>query len=235
MSDPEPVLLSWSGGKDSALALYHLRRLGRYDIVGLLTTVSAEYRRVSHHGVREELLDQQAAALGLPLEKLYIPTNSALPCTHDLFAQMMGEKLTRYRDAGIYVVAHGDIFLEGLRQYREANLARLGMRGLFPLWHRDTTALVHEFIELGFRAIVTCVDGQKLAGRFVGRDLDLAFVHDLPPAVDPCGEYGEYHSFVYDGPLFKYPLCISRGDVVERAQRHYAELFPIEAAHSWPI
>lgn len=226
----ERVLLSWSGGKDSALALYHLRRLGQYDVVGLLTTVAAEYRRVSHHGVREELLDQQAAALGLPLDKLHIPTNAALPCTHELFVQMMGEKLTAYHNAGVSLVAHGDIFLEDLRRYRETNLARLGMRGLFPHWHRDTAELLHEFIRLGFRAVLTCVDGQKLEAAFAGRELDLALARDLPPGVDPYGEYGEYHSFVYDGPLFNHPIGIRRGDVVQREHRHYADLLPQDAS-----
>lgn len=222
----EPVLLSWSGGKDSALALYYLRRMEQYKVVGLLTTVSAEYRRVSHHGVQEVLLERQAAALGLSLDKLYVPTNSTLPCTHDLFVKMMGEKLTAYRDAGVRYVAHGDIFLEDLRRYRETNLARIGMQGLFPLWHRDTTELVEEFVALGFRAVLTCVDAQKLDAGFAGREIDHAFVGDLPPGVDPCGEYGEYHSFVYDGPIFREPIGVQIGERVQREQRWYVDLLP---------
>ena len=226
MKTLEPVLLSWSGGKDSALALYHLRRMEQYEVVGLLTTVSAEYRRVSHHGVREDLLQRQAAALGLPLDRLYVPTNSALPCTHDLFVEMMGEKLTAYRQRGIRWVAHGDIFLEDLRRYRETNLARLGMQGLFPLWHRDTRELVEEFVTLGFRAVLSCVDGQKLNASFAGREIDRSLLNDLPPTVDPCGEYGEYHSFVYDGPMFREPIGIQVGERVQRDHCWYAELLP---------
>ncbi|HJT31831.1 MAG TPA: diphthine--ammonia ligase [Pirellulales bacterium] len=228
----EPVLLSWSGGKDSALALYYLRRMEQqYEVVGLLTTVSDEYRRVSHHGVQEVLLDRQAAALGLPLDKLYVPTNSTLPCTHEQFVQMMGEKLTAYRDAGVRYVAHGDIFLEDLRRYRETNLARLGMQGVFPLWHRDTTELVEEFVSLGFRAVLSCIDGQKLDESFVGREIDHSFLGDLPPTVDPCGEYGEYHSFVYDGPIFREPIGVHVGERVQREQRWYVELLPSDKLH----
>lgn len=227
----EPVLLSWSGGKDSALALYHLRRMEQYEVIGLLTTVSEEYRRVSHHGVQEVLLERQAAALGLPLDKLYVPTNSALPCTHDLFVQMMGEKLAAYRESGVRYVAHGDIFLEDLRRYRETNLARIGMRGLFPLWHRDTTELVEEFVALGFRAVLTCVDGQKLDANFAGREIDHAFLGDLPPGVDPCGEYGEYHSFVYDGPTFHEPTGVRIGERVQREQRWYVDLLTQDDLH----
>lgn len=228
----KPVLLSWSGGKDSALALYHLRRMEQYEVIGLLTTVSDEYRRVSHHGVLEALLERQAAALGLPLDRVYVPTHGALPCTHDLFVEMMAQKLTGYCQKGVHYVAHGDIFLEDLRRYRETNLARLGMQGLFPLWHRATSELVEEFVRLGFRAVLSCVDGQKLDASFAGREIDRSLLDDLPPTVDPCGEYGEYHSFVYDGPMFREPIGIQVGERVQRERCWYAELLP---HHEWDV
>ena len=156
----EPVLFSWSGGKDSALALYDVLRSGNYEVAALLTTVAGQYGRVSHHGVREELLDMQAKALGLPLDKLRLPVMDGSPCTNSQFEELMGKTLSRYREQGIRRVVHGDLFLEDLRAYREQNLAKIGMQGLFPLWHRDTTRLVHEFTELGFEAYLCCVDGR---------------------------------------------------------------------------
>lgn len=220
----EPVLLSWSGGKDSALALYELRQDPRYEVVGLLTTIAAEYGRISHHGVREALVERQAAAIDAPLDKLYLPSNSGRPCTNEQYAELMGEKLRTYRRRGVSLVAHGDIFLADLRAYREQNLAQLDMRGLFPLWRKDTTELIHRFVELGFRSVLVCVDGQKLPSDFLGREIDLALLHDLPSGVDPCGENGEYHSFVFDGPIFKQPVPVEVGEIVERETRYYIDL-----------
>lgn len=216
--------MSWSGGKDSALALYELRRDPRYEVVGLLTTIAAEYGRISHHGVREALLELQAAAIGAPLDKLYLSSNSGRPCTNEEYEELMGEKLRTYRRRGVSLVAHGDIFLEDLRAYREQNLAQLEMRGLFPLWRSDTTELVHRFAKLGFRAVLVCVDGQKLQSNFLGREIDAALLHDLPPGVDPCGENGEYHSFVFDGPIFERPVPLQVGEIVERDTRYFADL-----------
>jgi uncharacterized protein (TIGR00290 family) len=225
MPQLEPVLFSWSGGKDSALALYEVLHCRRYEVVALLTTVAGQYGRVSHHGVREELLDLQAAALELPLDKLYLPVMDGSPCTNDQFEELMGNCLTRYRDEGVRKVVHGDLFLADLRAYRERNLARLGMEGVFPIWHRDTTELVHDFSRLGFKAVVCCVDN-RLDGRFVGRELGPELISEFPPGIDPCGENGEYHSFVYDGPIFREPLEIDRGEIVLRDGRHYIDLLP---------
>jgi uncharacterized protein (TIGR00290 family) len=221
----EKVVLSWSGGKDSAMALRELLADDRYDVVALLTSVADQYKRVSHHGVREELLEMQAESIGIPLDRVYLPSHSMLPCTNEQFEELMGRTLSRYRESGILLVAHGDLFLEDLRQYREANLTKVGMRALFPLWHRNTTRLIRSFISLGFKAYLSCVEG-KLGEAFAGRAVDQELVRDLPAGVDPCGEYGEFHSFVYDGPIFRYPLDIAVGEIVLRDTRYYADLVP---------
>ena len=225
MPDREPVLFSWSGGKDSALALYEVLRSDCYQVAALFTTVAGQYGRISHHGVREELLDLQAAALGLPLDKLVLPVMDGSPCTNNQFEELMGQRLATYRERGIRRVVHGDLFLEDLRAYRERNLARLGMEGLFPIWHWDTTQLIHDFTRQGFKARLCCVD-QRLEGRFVGRELGPELIAEFPPGIDPCGENGEYHSFVYDGPIFRQPLAIETGEIVVRDGRHYIDLLP---------
>jgi uncharacterized protein (TIGR00290 family) len=222
----EKVVFSWSGGKDSALALHEIRQSGRYEVVALLTTVAQQYRRISHHGVREELLQMQAAAIGVPLDTMYLPADSSLPCTNAQFEALMERALAKYHAAGVLLVAHGDIFLQDLRDYRERNLARMGMRGLFPLWQRNTTELMRTFIASGFKAYLSCVDGQKLGAAFAGRAVDADLLRDLPAGVDPCGEYGEYHSFVYDGPIFQRPVPVRVGEVVLRDNRYYADLLP---------
>jgi len=220
-----PILFSWSGGKDSALALHALLQQPEWEVVALLTSVADEFRRVSHHGIREELLDLQAEAIGLPLDKLRLPTGS-VPCTNLQYEQLVGDKLAGYASRGVLHVGHGDIFLADLRAYRERNLARLGMTGVFPIWQRDTRELVAWFVEQGFRAKLCCVEGSKLEASFVGRELDLNLVDDLPPGIDPCGEYGEYHSFVYDGPIFRWPVSFDLGITVCRDNRHYIDLVP---------
>jgi uncharacterized protein (TIGR00290 family) len=219
----EKVVFSWSGGKDSAMALHHILGDARYEVVALLTTISDSYKRISHHGVREELLELQARAIGLPLDRIYLPTSA----TNEQWEALMRRTLLRYRDAGVLLVGHGDIFLEDLRAYRERNLATLGMRGLFPLWKRNTARLVRRFIALGFRAYLCCVEG-KLGPGFAGRALDTELLRDLPPGVDPCGEYGEFHSFVHAGPIFERPLDVKLGEVVLRDTRYYADLLPGE-------
>jgi uncharacterized protein (TIGR00290 family) len=235
MGEKEKVVLSWSGGKDSALALHELQRTGRYEVVSLLTTLAQEYDRVSHHGVRSELLERQAVALGIPLEKLYISVTSSHPCRTDdsavmhEYEQLMDQAMLRIKAKGINTVAFGDIFLLHLRTYREEKLGRRGMKGLFPLWQRDTRELVETFVALGFQAYLACVDGTKLGEQFAGRPLDLRFLQDLPAGVDPCGENGEYHSFVYDGPLFQKPVPIRVGAVVLRDGRYFADLLPGES------
>lgn len=219
-----PIVLSWSGGKDSAMALYELRRAQTYEIVALLTSVADEYRRISHHGVREALLEEQADAIGIPLEKVYLPSGSH-PCTNETYEQIMADVMARFKAQGIATVAFGDLFLEDLRAYRERNLARADMRGLFPLWKRDTTQLAREVIALGFKSYLSCVEG-RLGSGFVGRPYDLDLLGALPTGVDPCGEYGEFHTFVYDGPIFRRPVAVSVGEIVMRDGRHYADLLP---------
>ncbi len=224
MTSPVPILFSWSGGKDSALALHALlQQPQEWEVVALLTSVSDEYARISHHGVREELLERQAEAIGLPLDKLRLPFKGG-PCTNSDYEALVGEKLAGYVERGVMHVGHGDIFLADLRAYREKNLAKLGMTGVFPIWQRDTRELVESFVRLGFRAKLCCVEGAKLDGSFVGRELDLNLVADLPPGVDPCGENGEYHSFVYDGPIFQWPVAFETGITVCRDNRHYIDL-----------
>lgn len=220
---PTPILFSWSGGKDSALALHALLQDAQWEVVGLLCSVADEFRRVSHHGVREELLDAQAESIGLPLDKLRIPASGG-PCTNGQYEALIGAKLAGYTQRGVLHVGHGDLFLADLRAYRERNLAKLGMTGVFPLWGRDTKQLVDDFVAAGFRAVLCCVEGAKLDASFVGRELDLQLVADLPPGIDPCGENGEYHSFVYRGPIFRWPLAIDIGHKVCRDNRHYIDL-----------
>jgi uncharacterized protein (TIGR00290 family) len=221
----EKVVLSWSGGKDSAMALEALLADDRYEVVGLLTSVAEEYKRISHHGVREELLDQQAESIGLPLDKLYLPSDGGVPCTNEHYERLMREALQPYCDEGVMRVAHGDLFLEDLRAYREKNLARMEMSGIFPLWKRDTTELIQTFIRSGYKAYLSCVEG-VLGESFAGRALDADLIADLPEGVDPCGEYGEFHSFVFDGPFFRKPIDVVVGEVVCRDTRYYAELLP---------
>jgi uncharacterized protein (TIGR00290 family) len=223
MNQPVPLVLSWSGGKDSAMALFELLRDPAWKVERLLTSVSDEFRRVSHHGIREELLAMQAEAIGLPLDWLRLPSGGG-PCTNAVYEELVGQHLTRYVERGIRHVAHGDLFLADLRAYRERNLARLGMSGVFPIWGRNTRELVESFITLGFKAILCCVDGQRLDGSFVGRPIDEDLLRDLPPEVDPCGENGEYHSFVYDGPIFRRPMAIELGQVVCRDGRYYIDV-----------
>ncbi len=220
---PEKVLLSWSGGKDSTLSLYELSDLGNYEVCALLTTITEDYDRVSMHGVRRVLLEQQADSLGIPLEKVFIPKNTPNK-EYELKMRYVCEK---YAAAGIFTVGFGDVFLEDVREYRELNLSKVGMKALFPLWGKDTAFLAHTFVDLGFKAIVTCVDSQALGKDFVGREYDEQFLSELPPSVDPSGENGEFHSFVYDGPVFKTRISCTVGEVVFREDRFYfCDLIP---------
>ncbi len=217
------AILAWSGGKDSALALHEVRRTGICEVVGLLTTITQDYDRVCMHGVRTALLEQQVAALELPLDKIYLTKDE----TQDGCDAKMLAGLTRCRQRGIETVVFGDIFLEDVRQYRENNLARVGMQAVFPLWHRETRELARSFVEAGFKAIVTCIDLHALTPAFAGRDYDAAFLADLPPAVDPCGEHGEFHSFVHRGPIFGQPVPFAMGHVITRENRFvYIDLAP---------
>jgi uncharacterized protein (TIGR00290 family) len=221
------VLMSWSGGKDSAAALDELLREREYEVVALLTSVSAEYGRISHHGVREELLDRQADAVGIPLEKVYLPSGGDKPCTNEVYEEIMGGVMAKYKARGVDVVAFGDLFLEDLRAYRERNLAKAEMSGLFPVWKRDTFQFARDVIRRGFKSYLSCVEG-KLGPGFVGRSFDEDLLKDLPAGTDPCGEYGEFHSFVWDAPIFKSPVAVRIGEIVVRDGRYYADLLPAE-------
>jgi uncharacterized protein (TIGR00290 family) len=219
----EKVLFSWSGGKDSAMALHQILTSQTYQVAALLTTVTEGYDRISMHGVRRVLLERQAESLGIHLEKVLISKQSS----NEEYEAKMAQVLMKYKELDVNSVVFGDIFLEDLREYREKNLARLEMKGIFPIWKRDTAELMESFIALGFKAVTVCVDTQALDGQFVGRRIDQQFMADLPKTVDVCGENGEYHSFVYDGPIFSRCVAYTLGEAVLRENRfYYCDLIP---------
>ena len=205
------VALSWSGGKDSALALWTLRRR-RLEPRTLITTVTEGYDRISMHGVRRELLERQAEALGLPLVEVVIPP----ACVNEVYEVRMAEAFAAEPLSGAEAVAFGDLFLEDVRAYREERLEAGGKRGLFPLWGRNTAELSREFLDAGFEATLVCVDPRSLDGSFAGRSYDERLLAELPEGVDPCGENGEFHTFVHAGPIFAAPIAHVKGGVVER-------------------
>ncbi len=213
----ERILVGWSGGKDSAMVLHEVLKMRNIEIAALLTTVTEGYDRISMHGVRRALLVEQAKSSGFPLHEIFIPQN----CTNEIYEQRMQDALEQYKQEGVETAAFGDLFLEDIRSYREERMSRIGMRCMFPLWGRPTQALAEQFIDLGFRTIVVCVDTKALGREFAGRDYDRSFLDDLPPGVDPCGENGEFHSFVYDGPIFHTPIRAQRGEKVLRDNRFY--------------
>jgi uncharacterized protein (TIGR00290 family) len=217
---PTPLVFSWSGGKDSAMALHVLLRDPQFEVVSLLTTVTEGYERISMHGVRNELLRRQAASIGLPVEEVRIPPQ----CVNPIYEARMAEAVLRFRDRGVLHFAFGDIFLEDLRAYREQKLMRANMTALFPIWKIDTRELAARFVSDGFRAIAACIDPRKLDKSFAGRELDASFFRDLPEGVDPCGENGEFHTFVFDGPVFRTPIPVQVGRVVERDSFIFCDL-----------
>jgi uncharacterized protein (TIGR00290 family) len=185
--------------------------------------VTEDYDRISMHGVQRILLEQQVDSLGFPLEEVFILRNAS----NEEYESNMARVLTRYKEKGVTSVVFGDIFLEDLRKYRESNLAKIGMKGIFPLWKKDTKKIAYSLIPLGFKAVTTCVDTNTLDRRFVGKVIDEQFLSELPKTVDPCGENGEYHSFVYDGPIFKKRVSYTLGEVVLRENRFcYCDLIP---------
>lgn len=214
--------LAWSSGKDSAWALHVARQAGELDIVGLLTTVNTTHGRVAMHAVREQLLEAQAAAVGLPLLKVALPW----PCSNEIYEQAMAAAMRQAQSEGVTHVVFGDLFLEDVRRYRVDKLAACGMIPAFPIWLRETRALAEEMIAAGLRAWLTCVDPRKLPASFAGRAFDAALLRDLPPGVDPCGENGEFHSFVCDGPMLRHPIAVRPGEVVEREGFVFADLLP---------
>ena len=214
------VVCCWSGGKDSAMALHVLRQQSQLRVGSLLTTVTEGYERISMHGVRRALLLRQAEAVGLPLEEVRIPPQ----CVNSIYEERMRAALLAQKAAGVRRVAFGDIFLQDLREYRERNLAQLEMSAVFPIWKRDTRELARDFRELGFRAVAVCIDSKKLRREFAGRELDESFFRDLPAGVDPCGENGEFHTFVYDGPIFSHAITVNHSEAVERDGFYFCDL-----------
>lgn len=212
----QKAFFNWSGGKDSAFALYHVLNEGIFDIRYLLTTINSEYKRISMHGVREELLVKQAESLGLELLKLYMPEFTSM----DEYNSVLTESMKSLKAEGIETAVFGDIFLQDLRDYRENKLAEAGIKSIFPIWKKDTQKLVRDFIDTGFKTIITSVDERFLDKSFAGRIIDNTFLKDLPANVDPCGENGEFHSFVFDGPIFKKAIPFSIG---EKTYRKYKQ------------
>ncbi len=216
------ALLAWSSGKDSAYALHVLRGTPEVEVVGLLTTLNEAFDRVAMHAVRRELLEAQAAAAGLPLRVVTIPW----PCPNEVYEAAMAHAMLAARDEGVEAIAFGDLFLADIRRYREKQLAPIGLVPLFPLWGRPTCDLAEEMIASGLRAWITCVDPRVLPESFAGRSFDREFLGDLPPCVDPCGENGEFHTFAWDGPMFRNPLRIRRGEILTRDGFVFADLLP---------
>jgi len=204
--------INWSGGKDSSLALYHTLNNKNYSVEKLLTNVSGEYQRISMHGVREGLLERQATAIGIPLQKLVLTDQPSMIEYEEHMMRTMNQLQQERFTHSVF----GDIFLEDLKIYRESQLTKVGMTAVFPLWKRNTTELIHEFIDLGFKTIVVCVNEKYLDKSFCGRIIDEDFIRDLPENVDVCGENGEFHTFVFDGPIFNNPIAFAKGEIIYR-------------------
>ena len=211
------VLISWSGGKDSSLALYEIQKNRDYEVTALITTVTSDYDRVSMHGLRTVLLDEQVNSLDIPLEKVFISKKAS----NEEYESSLNKVLLNYKQSGINQVVFGDLYLEDIKKYREALLEKIDMQCVFPIWKRDTAKLALEFIDSGFKAITVCVDSNVLGEEFAGREFDLQFLNDLPSGVDPCGENGEFHTFVYDGPIFKNRIGHQLGEIALRDGRFY--------------
>jgi len=220
------ALLSWSSGKDSAWALHVLRSEGRVDVVGLVTTVNQVYERVAMHAVRQALLEAQAAAVGLPLWIVPIPS----PCSNEEYEAAMGDLVQRARAAGITAMAFGDLFLADIRAYREARLAGTGVEPLFPLWQKPTAALARAMLRSGLVAHLTCIDPRHLPASFAGRTFSTELLDELPASVDPCGENGEFHTFVSAGPMFRRPLSVEVGPTVQRDGFVFCDILPRETS-----
>ena len=213
----ETALVSWSGGKDCALAMYETLVSGEYQIVGLLTTVTEGHDRLYLHDIRHSMIERQAQALGLPWERVELSSHAS----NADYEPDLAQTLMRYKEAGLTSVVFGDIFREDLRRYRALNCARLGIKAVFPLWKRDNLQLMWSFISLGFRAIVVSINTGRLDDQFIGRAIDRQFLRDFPNTANLCGEYGEYHTFVYDGPIFESAVPFAVGDTCERDDPFY--------------
>jgi uncharacterized protein (TIGR00290 family) len=218
----EKTLVSWSGGKDSCMALQEVLSDQRYQVVALLTTLTRDYERISMHGVRRTLLERQAESLGLRLHTLYISRGAS----NEEYESRMKEAIALYRADLVDSIVFGDLFLEDIKQYREQFLDSLGMRGVFPIWKADTSELIKRFIRSGYKARITCVDPKVLDASFAGRLIDEELLAELPDDVDPCGENGEFHSFVYNGPIFKEEVKVTIGETVLRDGFYFCDLLP---------
>ncbi len=216
------TILSWSTGKDSAWSTYQLQQRDDIELVGCLCTINQTYQRTAMHAVRVELLKAQAAALNLPLTIIELP----FPCSNEQYQQIMADATQKLVEQGIECMCFGDLYLEDIRDYRIKNLAGTGIEPVFPLWQKPTKALAQEMIAGGLKTVITCVDPKQLDASFAGRLFDESFLNDLPEGVDPCGENGEFHSFVYDGPMFHAPIAIKVGEVVERDGFVFADVTP---------
>lgn len=214
------ILFSWSGGKDSALTLYKLLKEGKYSVETLVTTLSEEYKRVNFHAIPADLLDTQAKAIGLPVDKIFITKSEDI----DEYAKKLEPHLKKYKYNDIETIAYGDIYLEDLRDFRIKCLEKIGIDSIYPIWKTNTAENLKEFVDLGFKAVLTCVDTNVLDKSFVGREIDYQFIKDLPSNIDPCGENGEFHTFVYDGPIFKYPVDFQRGKILQIDNFCYFEI-----------
>ncbi|KAJ3050894.1 hypothetical protein HK102_012183 [Quaeritorhiza haematococci] len=210
------TMMNWSGGKDSALALYKVLSTNTHDLRTLVTTVNESFNRISMHGVRESLLDEQARQIGMPVTKIRLPEQASM----GTYEKAMNDALMPLIEGGVTHSVFGDIFLEDLKQWREDKLEKVGLKGVFPLWKIPTKDILKEFWAAGFKTIVVCVNGAKLDKSFCGRVLDEKFVEDLPEDVDPCGENGEFHTFVFEAPYFKSPIKFTIGETVERGYKH---------------
>lgn len=206
------AIMNWSGGKDSTLALYKILEQKELDVHCLFTTISNQLRRITMHGVREELLDLQAKAIGIKLQKLELPASD----TMELYNQLMYEQMKSFKKMGVTHSIFGDIHLADLKEYREKQLQKVGLKACFPIWKKPVENVIYEFIDLGFKAIVVCTNARYLNQHFIGRTLDRQFIKELPKGIDVCGENGEFHSFVYDGPIFNQAVPIQLGEVVYR-------------------
>ncbi len=208
--DKIKAIFNWSGGKDSSLALYHILKDGNFDVTELMTTVNSKYNRISMHGVRNEFLFAQGKSIGIPVKEIRLPE---MPTMQE-YDETMKKVLSKLKKEKVTHSIFGDIFLEDLRNYRENRLKEVGLKAHFPLWKRNTTELVHEFLDLGFKTVVVCVKSELLSKDFTGRVIDRDFLKDLPKNIDPCGENGEFHTFVFDGPIFKEPIAYNLGEKV---------------------
>ena len=229
--NPPKAWLSWSSGKDSACSLAALRQRPDLEVVGLVTTLNQDADRVAMHGVRRELLEQQAESLGLPLHAVDLPW----PCSNEQYEQIMSGLVRSAVAEGISQMAFGDLFLEDIRDYRERQLQGTGLAPIFPLWGRETADLAREMIGSGIQAVISCVDTAQLDARFAGRSFDRQLLEDLPATADPCGERGEFHTFVWDGPGFDQPIPIRVGDTVERDGFLFADLLSGSVTGSAPV